>query len=326
MESQPDISPQHPKSREAFAALMLMVACLCWAAFFSLTKNWQQAAVSCPGGPLVASLTLLGIRPVLALVVFAVIRPQLFCQPTRREWLIASLIGLWNFAGNVLQVWGLATTSPALSGFFTSMASLWVPLIALIFLRMPIAGATWLGWGLGAAGLVVLGIDTSQGIRIGQGEVLTMMSSLIFAVVILLLDRFGRRVHSSNLTLGLIMVAGLPALPVALGLSAHGEGVDAWLLWLRDMLSNPAVLRDVVLLTLFSTVIASFLLSTFQPRLPASRAALIYLLEPVFTAIISVLVGHDDVTQRLMVGGSLILGGNALAELPAWLRQRERET
>src|SRR5262249_29886446 len=115
-------------------------------------------------------------------------------------------------------------------------------------------------------------------------------------------------------------------LPVAVGLSAHGEGVMAWLVWLRDMLSNPAVLRDVVLLTLFSTVIASFLLSTFQPRLPASRAALIYLLEPVFTAIISVLVGHDDVTQRLVLGGSLILGGNALAELPAWLRQRERET
>jgi drug/metabolite transporter (DMT)-like permease len=326
MGSQPEISSAQTKSREAFAALMLMVACLCWAAFFSLTKNWQQAAVSCPGGPLVASLTLLGIRPVLALIVFAVVRPQLFRQPTRREWLIAGLLGLWNFAGNVLQVWGLAATSPALSGFFTSMASLWVPLIALLFLRLPVAGATWIGLALGVAGLVVLGIDTSQGVRIGQGEMLTALSSVIFAVFIILLDRFGRRVRSSQLTLGIIMAAGLPALPVAFGLSAHGEGVNAWLLWLRDMLSNSAVLRDVVLLTLFSTVIASFLLSTFQPRLPASRAALIYLLEPVFTAIISVLVGHDDVTQRLVLGGSLILGGNALAELPAWIRQRERET
>jgi drug/metabolite transporter (DMT)-like permease len=326
MGSQPEISPQHSKSREAFAALMLMVACLCWGAFFSLTKNWQEAAVHCPGGPLLASLTLLGIRPVLALIVFAVVRPQLFRQPTRREWLIAGSLGLWNFVGNVLQVWGLSATSPALSGFFTSMASLWVPLIALAFLRLPVAGATWLGLGLGLAGLAVLGIDTSHGIHIGQGEVLTALSSLIFAVFILVLDRFGRRVQSSNLTLGIIMAAGLPALPVALGLSAHGEGVNAWLMWLRDMLSNPAVLRDVVLLTLFSTVIATFLLSTFQPRLPASRAALIYLLEPVFTAIISVSVGHDSVTQRLVIGGSLILGGNALAELPAWIRQRERET
>src|SRR6516165_303534 len=184
MGSQPEISIAHSKSREAFAALMLVVACLCWAAFFSLTKKWQHAAVSCPGGPLIASLTLIGIRPVLALVVFAVVRPQLFRQPTRREWLIGGFLGLWNFAGNVLQVWGLAATSPALSGFFTSMASLWVPLMALLFLRMPIAGATWLGWMLGVAGLVVLGIDTSQGIRMGQGELLTVMSSLIFAVVI----------------------------------------------------------------------------------------------------------------------------------------------
>jgi drug/metabolite transporter (DMT)-like permease len=320
------LAPPHSKRSEAFAASMLVVACLCWGEFFSLAKNWQVAAkATCPGGDLVATLTLLGIRPILALAVFAVVRPQLFHQPTRREWQLACCLGLLNFSGNVLQVWGLSATSPALSGFFTSMASLWVPVIALVFLHMPIAGATWIGLALGVAGLAVLGIDTSQGISIGQGEALTALSSLIFAVFILCLDRFGRRVRSSNLTLGLIMMAGLPALPMALGLSASGEGVDAWFFWLRDMLSNPALLRDVVLLTLFSTVIATFLMGTFQPRVPPSRAALIYLLEPVFAATISVCMQHDDVTYRLVLGGLLILGGNALAELPAWLLQRTRE-
>ena len=59
------------RQSESFAAAMLVVACVCWAAFFSLCKNWQEAAHACPGGTLVASLTLLGVRTVLALAVVA---------------------------------------------------------------------------------------------------------------------------------------------------------------------------------------------------------------------------------------------------------------
>src|SRR5262249_14498045 len=177
-------------------------------------------------------------------VVFALVRPQLFLQPTRREWLLGAFLGSINFFGNVFQVWGLSATSPALSGFFTSMASLWVPVIALVVLRTSIAGAVWIGLALCIAGLTVLVIDPSKGWRLGYGEALTALSSLIFAVFILNLDRLGRRVRSSHLTLGLIMAAGLPALPLAVGISAYDQGVGPWLNWLSDMLSNRDVVRD----------------------------------------------------------------------------------
>jgi drug/metabolite transporter (DMT)-like permease len=312
------VSARHSQT---FAAAMLMLACLCWGGFFSLTKSWFEHTDRCPGGQLVAALTLIGIRPVLALLIFAAIRPILFTQPTRREWLTAGFLGFLNFLGNVFQVWGLSATSPALSGFFTSMASLWVPVISLIVLQIAPMRATWLGLVLGITGLAVLGIDLSKGWLLGMGEALTVLASMIFAVFILCLDRLGRRVRSSQLTLGLIAVGGLPALPLAVGLSAWGDGVGAWLEWLREMLSNPRVVLDVLLLTLLSTVLATYLMGTFQPRVPASRAALIYLVEPVFAAAISVILGHDEIKARLVLGGLLILGGNALSELPAWLRQ-----
>jgi len=41
---------------------------------------------------------------------------------------------------------------------------------------------------------------------------------------------------------------------------------------------------------------------------------------PVFAAALSIVVGHDSVTGRLLLGGALILSGNALVELPLWLR------
>jgi drug/metabolite transporter (DMT)-like permease len=299
---------------------MLVAACFCWAIFFPLGKHWQNSARDCPGGELVGSLTLIGIRPALALLVLALVRPRLFVKPSRRAVRLGLFLGSLNFAGNALQVWGLASTSPALSGFFTSLASVWVPLLAFAWFRLPITGATALGLLLGVGGMAILGIDPNQAWGLGKGDSLTVLASLVFAVMIVLLDRLGRTVESSDMTLSYIAMTGLPALVLAPALAAAGPGAGAWLAWLRDMLCDPVILRDVLLLTLFSTVLATYLLNTYQPRLPASRAALIYLLEPVLASLLSVLWGYDTVTWRLLVGGGLILGGNVVVELPLWLR------
>jgi drug/metabolite transporter (DMT)-like permease len=300
---------------------MLVLACVCWGAFFSLCKNWQEAARACPGGTLVASLTLLGVRTVLALAIFVVLKPRLFLKPSRHEIAVGLLLGTLNCLGNILQVWGLASTSPALSGFFTSLASLWVPILAFVCFRLPVARATWSGMALGIAGLAVLGIHQDASWGISFGDYLTMLSSLAFAFFILSLDRLGRTVNSSHLTLVLIAVTGLPTLFLAVGVAAWQGQLIPWLIWLTEILRQPAVARDVLLLTLLTTILATHLMSTYQPRVSASRAALIYLLEPVFAAILSIVVGHDSVTGRLLLGGALILGGNALVELPLWLRK-----
>jgi drug/metabolite transporter (DMT)-like permease len=299
---------------------MLIVACVCWAAFFSLAKNWQHAAYACPAGDLVASLTLLGVRTVIALAILVVWKPRQFLKLSRREVAVGILLGALNCLGNILQVWGLASTSPALSGFFTSLASLWVPILALVWFRLPVARATWVGLVLGIGGLAILGINGGESWGMGFGDGLTVLSSFVFAWFILALDRLGRSVNSSHLVLVLIAVTGLPTLFLAVGVAVwHGQLIP-WLSWLMEMLRQPAVVRDVLLLTMLSTLLATHLMSAYQPRVPASRAALIYLLEPVFAATLSIIVGHDSITGRLLLGGALILSGNALVELPLWVR------
>jgi drug/metabolite transporter (DMT)-like permease len=304
----------------SFPAAMLVVACVCWAAFFSLCKNWQQAAHACPGGQLVASLTLLGVRTLVALAALAVWKPRQFLKPGRREIGVGLLLGTLNCLGNVLQVWGLASTSPALSGFFTSLASLWVPILALLWLRLPVARATWTGMFLGVLGLAILGIDPGVSWGMGLGDGLTVLSSFAFAVFILSLDRLGRTVNSSHLALVLIAVTGLPTVFLAVGGAAWQGELVPWLNWLTEISRQPAVVRDVLLLTLLSTIVATHLMCAYQPRVPASRAALIYLLEPVFATILSIVMGHDSVSGRLLLGGALVLSGNALVELPVLIR------
>ncbi len=199
-----------------------------------------------------------------------------------------------------------------------------MPLLAFFLLRTPVAGITVLGLAVGVAGTAVLGIrfNEQSDLALGGGEGLTLLATLLFAGQVLLLDRLGKRVRSAHLTVGFLGVTTLVALGLGLVLAAVGPGIGSWLHWAADMLARPAILRDVVLMVLLPTTLAFHWMNSYQPQVSASRAALIYLLEPVFAALFSVAWQYEELTARLFLGGGLILAGNLLIEVPYWLRAR----
>jgi len=301
---------------------MLVIVTLIWGLSFPLVKSWQNAAAGCPGGAELASATLIAVRMLLAVLLLGLFQPRLVRGPTRREHLIGGILAICFWLGFSLQVWGMAQTTPARSAFITSLGSAWVPLLAFVVLRTPVAGVTLLGLSLGVAGTAALGLDWERGWALGSGEGLTLLASVLFAVQILLLDRLGRRVRPGHLTISFMGVTGLLATALTLALAAAGPGLGSWFAWLTDLLGQPAVARDLALLVLLPTALAFHWMNTYQPGVSAGRAALIYLLEPVFAAVFSVLWGHDAPTARLFLGGGLILAGNLLIEVPYWLRPR----
>jgi drug/metabolite transporter (DMT)-like permease len=306
---------------------MLVVVTLLWGLSFAWMKNWQEAAQGAPGGPLLAALTLIALRMPLALLVLAAWQPRLFSAPTRREYASGALIGVTFTGGFVLQVWGLNWTTPALSAFVTSLCSAWAPLLAWACLGVAVSRLNLLGLAVALSGTAVLGLKfdgwagpkTDGAWPLGPGEALTLLASLLFALELLQLDRLGRRVNSAHLTAGFLGTAAVLAGAAAIVVAARGPGLGEWVAWVGDMLSRPAVLRDLVLMTLLPTVLAFHWMNVYQPRVPVSRAALIYLLEPVFSAAFSVWWQHDRLTPPLLLGGGLVLAGNLLVELPRWL-------
>jgi len=299
---------------------MLVASTFLWGASFPLTKYWQLHTTECPGGPVVASLTLLALRSPIALLIFAIFRRHLFTQPSWRALGIGLFLGFLNFLGCFGQVLGLAWTKPALSGFITSLASAWVPLLAFLLFRLSIAPTTFVGIAVGIVGAAFLEIDSSAAWGLDKGEGLTLLASAMFALVILLLDRLGKNTESAHLTVGFVAMTGLPAVVLAPAWAAGSCGLSAWTDWLISSLQNPGLMLNLLTMTLFCTVLAYHWMTSYQPRVPASRAALIYLLEPLWAAAFSIGCGYDAITFHLIVGGGLILGGNLLVELPLWLR------
>ena len=196
-----------------------------------------------------------------------------------------------------------------------------MPLLAFACFRIRVSRPTLAGLAVGIGGAAVLGVRPGAW-ELGRGEWLTLAGSVLLAVDLLLLDRLGRDAGPGHLTLGFLLAHGLPALLLAGGLAAVRPWGADWVRATAGLLGDPSVLLDLALLTLLSTALAFHWMATYQPRVPASRAALVYLLEPVFGAAFSVAWGHDGLTAPLVLGGCLLLGGNLLVELPGWLRQR----
>ncbi len=327
MAEQPDVPAIESAVRDrrpwsAPPTVMLALVTLLWGLSFPLMKTWQTAAADCPAGVAVASFTLIAVRMVLALAGLALFVPRLYVVPTRREFGVGVLLGGVFFLGFALQVLGLAWTTPALSAFITSLGSAWVPLLAWLCFGIRLRGIVLIGMSLGVGGTVILGMADLPGGGLGPGEALTILSSWIFAAQILVLDRLGRTVQSAHLTVPFLGTTGLLAATLAVVGAGPGAGLGTWWTWTVSMLEDGAVLRDVLLLVLFSTVLAFHWMNVYQPRVSATRAALIYLLEPVFGTAFSIVLGRDELTVWLVLGGGLILGGNLVVELPGLFGQR----
>jgi drug/metabolite transporter (DMT)-like permease len=301
---------------------MLIIVTLFWGLSFVLMKNWQDRAKGCPGGPVVASSVLIALRMVVALPTVWALRPRLLGIWRRHEQHAGLLIGLVFFSGFMFQVVGLSYTTPARSSFITSLGSAWVPLLAWLVFRWRLQIVTLLGLVLGVAGTGILARETTGDWSWNTGDVLTLISSAIFAVEILLLDRLGRVVDSGAMTPAFLVASACGGLAVFLSIATANGTVKASIGWTVAMVQDGANLRDLFLLSTLSTALAFYWMNAYQPHVSAVRAALIYLLEPLFGSAFSVIVGLDSISKKLVVGGSMILLGNLLAEAPRLVNGR----
>lgn len=295
-------------------AIGLGIVTVFWGLSFSLMRNWQVRARDWTGDDLLrqslASLLLMVIRMTAGFTVFGLIVAR---GKPGHGWTAGALVGVAMGLGLFLQLWGLAFTTPALCAFFTGLASLWVPVLVFAATGASVGRANLVGLALSLAGGVLL---VEGGWRLGAGEWLTLAASVMFAAQIVVLDRFGRGADAGRLTAGFFLAIAVLTL-AASAVMAPAVGWAETAGFLASTLSDPWVGLDLALLVGLPTLWGFWWMNLCQPRLDATRAGLIYLLEPVFSTLFSCLIGHDTLTAPLVFGGALVLLGNAVAELGA---------
>jgi drug/metabolite transporter (DMT)-like permease len=84
---------------------------------------------------------------------------------------------------------------------------------------------------------------------------------------------------------------------------------------MASILAVRAVWLNLSLLTVFTTLVAFGLLTFFQPVMDPTRAALIYLAEPIFATLYAAIAAGHRASLMTLAGAGLILIANLLVEV-----------
>jgi drug/metabolite transporter (DMT)-like permease len=305
-------TPPDPSASNVSAPHMPAAALALGTLLWGLAFNWAKAAgddlnrLSGAGaGAAVGPILLLAWRFALAGVLWFVLFPR-----ARRNWSIGSLrktagVGALLAAALVLQHLGLDRTSEAVSAFLTSLTILFVPLVMTIVLRQPPRAVLWVAVGVAVLGIWLMTGATPAGF--GVGEWLGLACALAFSIYILAINSAVASDDPWRVAGGQFVVVGVATF-IAAWLVAPAPRT-LMLVWHEQAWGH------LLLLTVFPTIIAFGLLTFFQPRIDPTRAALIYLLEPVFAAGFARIVAGRELGAMALLGAGLILLANALVEL-----------
>jgi drug/metabolite transporter (DMT)-like permease len=209
------------------------------------------------------------------------------------------LLGLLLAAGYVLQTAGLERTTVSSTGFITGMYVVLTPLLALALFRARIGLGAWGGVVLATTGLALL-----SGIHAGSvtGDLLVLAGAAVYSLQIVLLERYAPRFDPLAFTLVEMAAAfsGLLVVAVVLGDLRVPHG---WTVWGALLVTG-----------VFASALGYLVQAWAQRRTSATRTALVFTMEPVWTAFFGYTLSGDRLGALGWAGCAEIMAGIVLAE------------
>lgn len=272
------------------AELALAAVAFLWGATFVIVKGALED---------VSTFLFLAMRFSLATFLLAFwLRSRLF-RRGRIAWSGGLLCGLLLFLGYALQTAGLRWTSASNSAFITGLYVVLVPLLGSLVHKARPRTADLAGALLAAAGTALLSGGPPAGWN--RGDLLTAGCAVAFAAHILAVERYSRRMDFERLSL--MQIIAVAALSWAAAGAEPARVVWSGRLWFA-----------LATTSLFATALSFVLYTWAQGQTTATRAALIFALEPVFAGLVAWAAG-ERWTAASLAGAALILGGIVLVEL-----------
>ncbi len=204
------------------------------------------------------------------------------------------LTGIFLFLGSSFQQIGLVYTTAGNAGFITSLYVILVPIFG-IFWKQKVNMQTWTGIILAFAGLYFLSIKEGLSLMLGDG--LVFISAFFFAGHVLIIGKYAPKVNVLYLSFIQFMIASLLSIIISI-------------------IFETTTLQDVRLAIIpilyggiMSVGVAYTLQVLGQKNVLPSHAAIILSLESLFAAAGGILILHEVITVRIILGGILMLTG-----------------
>ena len=282
------------RRRERWAGVGFLLIAIVWGGTFPVVKDLVERV---PPHALIAT------RFALAWVALAG-----WAWRRRARWepgllLAGALLGLVLWGGFLTQTVGLQYTSASKAGFITALNVVFVAVMASLFLGKRSGPLTWAGVALATVGLAVLSVDWSAGLRAEPGDLLVLLCAVLFALHIVMVDRFAPRFDPVLLAWVQMGAVALVSGCTAMASPGGFAGVGA-----------PGSVVPLLYLGLLATAGALVAQVSLQRFTAPARVGLILALEPVFAALFAWLLLGERLTASGWAGGALVMAGVVLAE------------
>jgi drug/metabolite transporter (DMT)-like permease len=256
----------------------------------------------------VSPILFIGLRFSLAAVALGLIYGGKVRRSAIRGGLIA---GSLLFAAFVCQTTGLALTTPSKSAFLTSLSIPMVPLAGSLVYRTRPKLAEMAGILVSSVGMILLTLPADPfgsggagvAFDVTRGDLLSFFCAVLFALHIVVTGYYSP-------------IGGFESLAVVQAAVAASLGLSVF--WFAEPVRfhlTFGAAAAVVVTGLLATALAFTTMAWAQQYTSATRAALIFTLEPVVAWLTSWILTGEALANRGKVGAGLILAGVVLGEL-----------
>ncbi|MEO6876063.1 MAG: EamA family transporter [Opitutaceae bacterium] len=312
-----------PPAQHRQAIWMLLLGNLLWGVSFPLIKALvllQEQLI--PGGStwfITASILLPRFTVgalVLGLICFRAMRTL-----TRSEVRQGLGLGWFATAGMIFQNDGLQFTSASTSAFLTQFYAIIIPTYLALRWRKSPPWTVWVSGAMALAGMAVLARLDWHDLKLGRGELETLISSVFFMGQILWLGR-PEFLANRALPVTTLMFAVIAVVSAGMSVALAPNGADMTILW-----RSGTWLGFTLILTTVCTLAAFTIMNKWQPFISTTEAGLLYCSEPVFTALLALFLPawfslwgalayeNEVLGANLLLGGGLITAANVLIQL-----------
>ena len=244
-------------------------------------------------------------RFLIAAIVLSIIFFKYLIQINFKTLKYGTLLAIPLIGAIMLQTFCLKYTSSSNASFIAGMDVLFIPIFKFFLFKKTIPVKTWIASIIAISGLYIIAMSSTVGF--GYGDVLALIGSVLFAVYIILVARYGDKeeIKTPSLILVQMYACVFFCIIVALFISSPSA-----LVLPMDIHVWKAVLFTGILATAFMYTIQNI----SQKYLAEEKIAMTYLCEPIFATFAGYLLINEAITSRTIIGGGLILFALFIAE------------
>ena len=274
----------HDASHSLKADILLVVVTLLAAISWMFSK---EALAEMP------PLLFIGSRFLIAGLFLALLRPATIRSLNKKQWIASAQVGVLFGLSMCLWIFGLFHSQNLGEGaFITSISVIIVAPLSYLFFKAKVERSNWIALPVAVAGLAFLSLE--HGFRPEASQLYFLAAAVLLSLTFILNGLAAARMSAAALTAISLTFVGIIAISISAVLESWPQAITGNMLkWLA--------------LSAFVGTGARFLLQTYAQGLTSpSHAAVIMVLEPVWTSIFAALWFAERMSTLQLIGCSLI--------------------